>query len=209
MEFKCRCLEIVKEQRDFVLSATDVGKSDSNRAAFLQEAKFIITLDQTGDELHGIETSPTGSVLTITKVQKGLATEWNVQNPPRAVRAGSRIVEVNGKHAIHEMMEAMKGKVVLSIGVKQDCLSEALAGWNQDLEAFLAVLGNTSKRVGNYREEFIGTTLVAFLRNQKLANELAEFQAAVDEALPGRYSWFRLDSLHVTIRGMDFAGHGS
>merc|ERR1712194_750302 len=112
------------------------------------------------------------TVLTVTKVQKGLASDWNVQNPPLAIRVGATILEVNGNRTIDEMLDVLKDKVVLKIGVKQECLSKALAGWNQDLEAFFPLLGNTSKRIRNYREEFIGTTLVAFLRNQQLANEL-------------------------------------
>lgn len=203
VQYSCRCLERVNERRDFSLSSEHVPTS-RNDASSMRDSVFMISLDQTGDELHGLETCPVGCFLTITKVSQGLASKWNAENPPLSVRLGSRLVEVNGKRALGDMVESLKKKVVLNIGVLQEPLREMLAGWCLDLPAYLPLLSNAQKRIGNYRTEFVGTTLVIFLSSSVLFSELAAFQSAVNKALLGRYNWFETSSLHCTLRALDF-----
>ena len=57
-------------------------------------------------------------------------------------------------------------------------------------------LTKNDKRVGHYRGLANGTTVVQFLGSKanaggQLLKRIAEFRKAVDDALPGRYCWFR------------------
>ena len=41
------------------------------------------------------------------------------------------------------------------------------------------------------------------LSADELARRIADFRAAVDELLPGRYEWLADESLHCTVRALD------
>ena len=83
-----------------------------------------------------------------------------------------------------------------------------LGEWD-DLAAYLPKVNAPGSRIGSYRSASpSGSTLVAFLdapndaAPRALFKAVRELKAAVDAALPGKYSWLDEASLHCTIRAL-------
>lgn len=207
VQYNCRCLERMRERRDFPLLAQDTSRSHNVNKLILpeQEGIFTVSIDQSGNALHGMSLSSdvTTGVLTVSKVADGLVNNWNAAHPSQSIRPGCKIVSINGKRDVGEMLDELKEKVLLDIGVKEEPLARILAGWNQDLPAYLPLVNNYDKRIRSYRCDATGLTLVAFLDSRELLCALADFKLAVDDAFPGRYQWFDPDSLHCTVRALD------
>ena len=72
-----------------------------------------------------------------------------------------------------------------------------------DLEAYLPRVNQPGSRISSYREASPqGSTLVAFIGASELREVVAQFRAAVDALLPGRYAWLDDASLHCTVRAL-------
>jgi hypothetical protein len=74
-------------------------------------------------------------------------------------------------------------------------------------DEYLQRINAPGHRASHY-EQGSGVTLVADALDEvssdasNLSALLREFRGAVEKVLPGRFRWFRDDSLHVTVRGL-------
>jgi len=63
---------------------------------------------------------PSGNSLLIKEVIKGLVMEWNIMHPEQEVRAGDRIVSVNGKGGeVQELIDASKVGTQLQLAISR------------------------------------------------------------------------------------------
>ncbi len=65
---------------------------------------------------------------------------------------------------------------------------------------YLAKAQQAGGRVNHYRGPAQGLTLIARLK--RIPKSITRFRERVDQRLPGRFTWFKDNSLHVTIRGL-------
>ena len=74
-----------------------------------------------------------------------------------------------------------------------------------NIEGYMDDLQRDGNRAAHYRTPTVGSTLVVDGVGEAYSTLLADFQAAVEAALPGRYTFFLPQSLHITIRGLKSA----
>eukprot|EP01026_Neomeris_dumetosa_P069452 TRINITY_DN6867_c0_g1_i4.p1 TRINITY_DN6867_c0_g1~~TRINITY_DN6867_c0_g1_i4.p1 ORF type:complete len:239 (-),score=37.48 TRINITY_DN6867_c0_g1_i4:135-851(-) len=73
--------------------------------------------------------------------------------------------------------------------------------WND--EGYWVKASKDGNRESHYKKAAAGVTLVHFLSASLYLKEIIKlFQQRVDVELPGMYTWFDSDSLHVTIRAL-------
>mmetsp|Transcript_147760 Transcript_147760/g.472861 ORF Transcript_147760/g.472861 Transcript_147760/m.472861 type:complete len:619 (-) Transcript_147760:113-1969(-) len=100
-----------------------VGLAAASAVAPAQTVEFAVSLHKRPDSSLGIGVDPVdGRTLRLDEIREdGLFGEWNLEHPGRAVRAGDRIVEVNGRRGFAmEMYQQCIQQGVLAIVVERD-----------------------------------------------------------------------------------------
>ena len=70
------------------------------------------------------------------------------------------------------------------------------------VDAYFPDVARDGSRETHYRSTAMGVTLAARVRGGFFLSTVDRFRKAVDEALPGVYTWFEDKSLHCTVRGL-------
>lgn len=102
------------------------------------KAMHFITIDRSSGARLGITVDTEDGVsLRLDRISEGLIMEWNEANPGRILRAGDRIVAVNGVRAdVPSIVEQCSSNGVLELEIQpaQHCMSEEAASVELDAE---------------------------------------------------------------------------
>jgi len=80
---------------------------------------FVIHIEKVQGEQLGIEIDAR-KLMVRSVMPGGAVAAWNYENPQHKIRAGDRILEVNGRHGVNSILEECEQEVELAIVVQRE-----------------------------------------------------------------------------------------